>query len=176
MAIPVAILAVGAAVIGWIQVPGGWQVISDWLAPVFRDSVVPPLEDTTTDIVVTGVVSTIVALGGIAVAWWLFAVDPARRLRLARVGRGPRGVVNEGYRFDEVYEEAVVEPTRELGDVLLRDVEPLGPGGLVAATVEVVRDLARGLHAAQTGLVRTYAFAVVAGAGLVGLIFVFAIR
>jgi NADH-quinone oxidoreductase subunit L len=176
MSIPVAILAVGAAVIGWIQVPGGWQVISDWLAPVFSDSVVPPLEDTTTDIVVTGVVSTIVAVGGIAVAWWLFAVDPARRRRLARVGVGPREVANEAYRFDEVYDEAIVEPTRELGDVLLRDVEPAGPGGLVAATVELVRDTARGLRAAQTGLVREYAFAVIAGLALVGLVFVFAVR
>jgi NADH-quinone oxidoreductase subunit L len=177
MNVPVGILAVGAAVIGWIQVPGGWSVISDWLDPVFADSVrAVPLEATTTSEWVTGVVSSLVAFLGIGIAWWLFAADPERRLRLAGVGRAPRGVLEEAYRFDDIYDETFVETTRDLGDVLRRDVEPYGPGGLITAAVTSARDAAIGLRAAQTGLVRTYAFAVVAGLAVVGVIFILVLR
>jgi NADH-quinone oxidoreductase subunit L len=158
-------------------VPGGWSVISDWLDPVFADSVrAVPLEATTTSEWVTGVVSSLVAFLGIGIAWWLFAADPERRLRLAGVGRAPRGVLEEAYRFDDIYDETFVETTRDLGDVLRRDVEPYGPGGLITAAVTSARDAAIGLRAAQTGLVRTYAFAVVAGLAVVGVIFILVLR
>jgi NADH-quinone oxidoreductase subunit L len=176
MALPVGILAVGATVIGWIQVPGGWHLLTDWLEPVFAGAPMAPLEPTTTGEVVTSIVSTVVAVIGIGVAWWLFVADPDRRLRLAGVGRGPRRVVNEAYGFDDAYDEGIVEPGRELGDVLLRDVEPYGPAGLVAATVEVMRDSAAGLRRVQSGLVRTYAFAVIGGLALMGVIFALALR
>jgi NADH-quinone oxidoreductase subunit L len=176
MNVPVGILAIGAAVIGWIQVPGGWSVITDWLAPVFRDGIKAPLEATTTGEWVTGVVSSVVAFIGIGVAWWLFAADPQRRLRLAGVGRAQRGVLEDAYRFDEVYDETFVDTTRDLGDVLRKDVEPLGPGGLITAAVTSTRDAALGLRAAETGLVRTYVFAVIAGLAVVGVIFVLVLR
>ena len=173
MTIPVALLAVGAAVIGWIQVPGGWSLVSDWLEPVLVNPLQPTqLEASTASEWLTGICSTLIALLGIGLAWWLFAADPGRRLRLAGLARGPRSVLGDAYRFDEVYENAVVEPGRDVGDVLLNDVEPYGPGGLVTAAVDVARDSARGLSAVQTGLVRTYAFAVVAGLVLVGVVFV----
>jgi NADH-quinone oxidoreductase subunit L len=176
MNVPVGILAIGAAVIGWIQVPGGWSVISDWLAPVFRDGIKAPLEATSTGEWVTGVVSSVVAFIGIGVAWWLFAADPQRRLRLAGVLRPQRGVLEDAYRFDEVYDETFVDTTRDLGDVLRKDVEPYGPGGLITAAVTSARDAALGMRAAQTGLVRTYAFAVIAGLAVVGVIFVLVLR
>src|SRR5262245_6471275 len=47
MNLPVALLAVGATVIGWIQVPGGWTLVSDWLEPVLASPLKPPLEATT---------------------------------------------------------------------------------------------------------------------------------
>jgi NADH-quinone oxidoreductase subunit L len=176
MSVPVALLAVGAAVIGWIQVPGGWSLVSDWLEPVLATPLQPTLEATTTSEVLTGICSTAMAAAGIGLAWWLFAADPGRRLRLAGVARGPRGVLRDAYRVDEVYDEAFVVPGRDLGDVLRDEVEPYGPGGLVTAAVDVARDSARGLSALQTGLVRTYAFAVVGGLVLVGVVFILVIR
>ena len=57
MLIPVGVLAVGSILVGWLQVPGGWQAVSDWLDPV-----VPPLVDpSNTQEAVASIVS--VALG-----------------------------------------------------------------------------------------------------------------
>ncbi len=33
MAVPVIVLAIGATFIGWLQVPGGWHLVDDWLEP-----------------------------------------------------------------------------------------------------------------------------------------------
>ena len=33
MSVPVVLLAIGATFIGWLQVPGGWQLVDDWLEP-----------------------------------------------------------------------------------------------------------------------------------------------
>jgi NADH-quinone oxidoreductase subunit L len=166
---PVAVLAVLAAIGGWLQVPGGWGAIHDWLEPVLAD-VADPLEATTTSEWVAGIVSSVVALAGIGVAWWLFAADPARGRRLGARLAGPRGVLEEAYRFDEIYDETVVKPGRELGDVMVRDVEPGGVQGVVVAAVETARGAAIGLRAAQTGLVRTYVWAVTLGAVVVGIV------
>lgn len=171
MAAPVAVLAVLAAIGGWLQVPGGWGAIHDWLEPVLAD-VAEPLEATHTGEWVTGIVSTVVALVGIGVAWWLFAADPARGRRLGARLAGPRGVLEDAYRFDEMYEQAVIQPGRDLGDAVLKGVEPAGVQGIVVTATESVRGAAVGLRAAQTGLVRTYVWAVTFGAVIVGIVFV----
>jgi NADH-quinone oxidoreductase subunit L len=174
MSLPVVVLAVLSAVGGLIQVPGGWHLLDDWLEPVVP--VNPSLEPTVTGEVVVGVISVTLGLIAIALAWWLFVADPARRARLAGALPRTRELLADQYRFDEVYEEAVVQPGRDLGDALARDVEaPAVEGGLVAVA-RVLTDFGRGLRAAQTGLVRSYAFAMVAGAAIVGLIFVLAMR
>ena len=174
MSLPVVVLAVLSAVGGLIQVPGGWHLLDDWLEPVVP--VNPSLEPTVTGEVVVGVISVTLGLIAIALAWWLFVADPARRARLAGALPRTRELLADQYRFDEVYEEAVVQPGRDLGDALARDVEaPAVEGGLVAVA-RVLTDFGRGLRAAQTGLVRSYAFAMVAGAAIVGVIFVLAMR
>jgi NADH-quinone oxidoreductase subunit L len=169
MSAPVAILAVLAAIGGWMQVPGGWHAIGDWLEPVLAD-VAEPLEATHAGEWLTGVLSTVVALIGIGVAWWLFSAHPERGRRLGRRLAGPRGVLEEAYRFDRIYEDTVVQPGRDLADAMRDRVEPAGAGGMVVVVVETVRDAALGLRAAQTGLVRTYVWAVAFGAVIVGVI------
>jgi NADH-quinone oxidoreductase subunit L len=170
MAAPVAILAALSIVGGWIQVPGLWHGIDDWLEPVFADSVRAAVEVGATAEAVTIVCSTVMCLAGIAAAWWLFARDPKRRLRLAGVARPARDVLAEAYRFDELYDETLVNSSRDVGEVLSRRVEPRGVQGLVTATVTGMRESARGLQRVQSGLLRVYAFALVSGLVLVGII------
>jgi NADH-quinone oxidoreductase subunit L len=170
MAAPVAILAVLSIVGGWIQVPGLWHGVDDWLEPVFADSVRAAVEVSTTAEAITVACSTVMCLAGIAAAWWLFARDPERRLRLAGVGRPAREVLAEAYRFDELYDETLVQSSRDIGDVLTRRVEPRGVQGLVTATVTGMRESARGLQRVQSGLLRAYAFALVSGLVLVGIV------
>jgi NADH-quinone oxidoreductase subunit L len=168
MSVPVAVLAVLSVVGGWIQVPGGWHAVTDWLDPVLAGA--PELEATTAGEVATVIASAVAALIGIGVAWWLYVADPRRRERLAGVGVPARAMLDEAYRFDAVYDAAVVDTTRELGDVLRDRVEPAGVQGLVTAAVRTSRAAAAGLRAAQTGLVRTYAFAILAGVVALGAV------
>ncbi len=169
MAVPVVILGILSIIGGWIQVPFGWQGISDWLAPVLADAK-NPLEPTDAQEWLTLGFSTAVALGGIALAWWLFAQDPQRRIRLANVARGPRRVMGEAYLFDQAYDDVFVDPPREAAGVLLDDFEPVGPQGLVTGTTAVVRDTARVVSAWENGLVRNYALGIVVGIALAGVV------
>jgi NADH-quinone oxidoreductase subunit L len=174
MSVPVIVLAIGATFIGWLQVPGGWHLVDDWLEPALIAA--PEVEIGTSLEVIVSVVS--VALSGVAIAlaWWVYVADPARRERLAGVAPATRELLADQYRFDEVYEQAVVQPGRDLGDVLTGDVERYGVQGGMEGVARSLVDAGRGLRSAQTGLVRSYAFAMIAGAAVLGAIFILAIR
>ncbi len=168
MAAPVGVLGVLALVGGWIQVPGGWHLLTDWLSPAIPAA--PHIEPSATVQTVTLVMSLVVALTGIAVAWWLFGAGPERRRAYADTLKGVRGFLLAQWRFDEVYELSIIQPGRDLGDAAIRSAEPNFTQGLVNAATGTSMTSARALHRLQTGLVRTYAFAVIAGAALVGLL------
>jgi NADH-quinone oxidoreductase subunit L len=173
MAAPVAVLAVGATFIGFLQVPGGWQLVDDWLEPTLLAD--PGLEATTSAEIIVSVVSVLLALGAIALAWWVFVADPARRTRLVPAA-ATRKLLADQYRFDEVFEETVVQPGRDFGDVLTTRVERVGVEGSMEAAVRGLLDSGRGLRTLQSGLVRGYVFAMVAGAALLGVIVSLAVR
>ncbi len=169
MSVPVVILGVLSIVGGLVQVPFGWAGITDWLQPVTGNapSVLAPTHTTE---VVTVITSSVVALAGIALAWWLFGADPARRLRLAGVARSTREVMRGGWRFDEVCDDVIVEPGRTVADVMWAEVEPKGPQGIITGTTALLRGGARLVGASQSGLVRAYAFWMVLGIVAVGIV------
>ncbi len=65
--------------------------------------------------------------------------DPERRLRLAGKAPAARALLDDQYRFDEVYEEAFIQPGRDLGDALTNGVERYGVQGSLEGVV-------RGVH------------------------------
>jgi NADH:ubiquinone oxidoreductase subunit 5 (subunit L)/multisubunit Na+/H+ antiporter MnhA subunit len=78
--------------------------------------------------------------------------------------------LERGYRFDEVYEESVVTPGKELGDVLRDRLEPGLVQGIVRGAVGVAQGGALGLRSVQTGLVRSYVLAMIAGTVALGAV------
>jgi NADH-quinone oxidoreductase subunit L len=174
MSVPVVLLAIGATFIGWLQVPGGWQLVDDWLEPALTAA--PDVEVSGSVEAVVSIVSVALSALAIALAWWIFVADPRRRERLAGVAPAARTVLADQYRFDEVYEQAVVQPSRDLGDVMTGDVERYGVQGAMEGVARSLVDAGRGLRATQSGLVRAYAFAMIAGAAVLGVIFVLAMR
>jgi NADH-quinone oxidoreductase subunit L len=174
MSVSVIVLAIGATFIGWLQVPGGWQLVDDWLEPALTAA--PEIEVGTAAEVIASVASVALCLVAIAIAWWVFVADPRRRERLAGVAPVARTLLADHYRFDEVYDQAVVQPGRDLGDVMTRDVERYGVQGAMEGVARSLVDAGRGLRAVQTGLVRAYAFAMIAGAAILGVIFTLAMR
>ncbi len=176
MSAPVAILAVLALMGGWLQVPFGWHLVTDWLDPVFADSLIPPLEATHAQELATIIVSVVAAGAGILVAWLVFARDPARRVRAAAALPNGRAFLEDAYRFDELYEDLVVQPGRGAGERLRDTVEPVAIQGPMLGVAAGARAAARGLSRAQSGLVRTYAFAMTAGVVGVAVVVMLAAR
>ena len=87
-----------------------------------------------------------------------------------------RGLLRDQYRFDHVYESAVIQPGRDLGDSLERNFERPVASGVPTGAARAAVLVGRGLRLAQSGLVRTYVFAMVAGVAILGVVFILVIR
>ena len=106
----------------------------------------------------------VVALGGIALAWYFYVSRPDLPRRLAALhGEAYRFLLNKWY-FDEIYEFLFVRPAKLIGYTLWRGVDGavidgFGPDGIAAT----VMNLARRASWLQTGYVYHYAFAMLIG-------------
>jgi epoxyqueuosine reductase QueG len=145
------VLALGATFIGLVQVPGAWHLVNDWLEPTLIAA--PDIEPTAAAEWIVSIVSVGLALAAIALAAWVFVLDPTRRTRLVRAPAG-----------------------RDLGDVFTDRVERYGVQGSIEGVVRTVIDAGRGLRTVESGLVRSYAFAMIAGVAVVGAVLVLAMR
>ena len=83
-----------------------------------------------------------------------------------------RALLEDAYRFDEVYDEMLVQPGRFAGERLRDEAEPLAIQAPISGVAAATRGFARGLSWAQNGLVRTYVFAMAAGVVGVAVIFI----
>ncbi|MGE4029436.1 MAG: NADH-quinone oxidoreductase subunit L [Thermoleophilia bacterium] len=173
MSAPVGVLTVLAATAGFLQVPGAWHPLDTWLEPSLTAA--PDIEPTVAGEWTISIISVGLALAAIALAYWVFVADPSRRLRLMPAP-ATRQLLQDQYRVDEVLEDTVVQPGRDLGDVLTNKVERYGIQGSVEGVVASVVGAARGLSSMETGLVRSYAFFMVAGAAIVGAILALVVR
>ena len=174
MVYPVMVLAVLATIGGLVDIPGVWNPFGDWLAPALTAA--PDIEATTGEEWFATITSLILVGIGVSLAFWIFKADPQRRLRLAGTATGARTVLHDQYRFDDVYEDAFVQTGRDLGDVLANDVERVAVQGSLEGTARGVVDIGRGLAVLQSGLVRGYVLAMVAGVAIIGIVFSLAVR
>jgi NADH-quinone oxidoreductase subunit L len=168
MLVPVGILTVLATIGGWIQFPPHWDPITKWLAPVAPS--LPDAVASSTQETVTSIVSVLVGLTGIAVAW---AVYSERKIAIPAVPSVRRLLENKFY-FDTLYDRIFYVPAVETTNFLGREFEQpvvlqtgpdLGEGTL--ATGGLVRRI-------QTGLLRTYVLFIAAGAAAIVLAFLIA--
>jgi NADH-quinone oxidoreductase subunit L len=165
---PVGILAVLSVVGGWIQVPGGWALVDDWLEPV-----VPSIPEASGWLLaVSVVVSLAAALLGIGAAWKLYGRRSPTPERLR--GRYPRATraLEKKFYFDEAYDLAFSEPTSRFAVALDRDVEKPIVLGSLRGLATGVGDLARTVASAQSGLLRSYALVIAASLAVIVLVFV----
>ncbi|MDQ3858653.1 MAG: hypothetical protein M3327_09445, partial [Actinomycetota bacterium] len=156
---PVAVLAALAVAGGFLQVPGVWNSVDDWIHPVAESAE----EATGGTAWFSAIAALALSLAGIAAAWALYG----RRSILPRRARerAPWGArtLEQKFFFDEAYDVALYEPSSHTASGLQRFVEQplfLTTLGDLGATV---RGTGRRLASAQTGIVRSYALAVAAG-------------
>jgi NADH-quinone oxidoreductase subunit L len=163
--IPSVVLALLAAVIGFINLPfTNFEFLTDWLDPVFRGVTEPGassfLQGATLD-----VVSVTIACIGIFFAWTVYRrgladpeVDPLDR-RLGPFGR----LFGHAYYYDESISRFVDGPLRGSAGWLARVFDVGIIDGAVNGVGWLVRETGSGFRRLQSGFVRNYALGVVLG-------------
>jgi NADH-quinone oxidoreductase subunit L len=174
MALALIVLAAGSVLVGYFGVShalGGNNWIATWLEPSFVApmadgaawAAVPPESDVGLEHVLT-LVSTLVALGGIGVAAFLYLrrPDAAEALR-ARFPVLYRLLLNKYY-VDETYDAAIVQPIRIVSEEgLWRGVDDRIIDGAVNGMGTIVTRLSELMRRMQTGSVLSYAASVLVG-------------
>ncbi|MGH8901331.1 MAG: NADH-quinone oxidoreductase subunit L [Egibacteraceae bacterium] len=165
MTLPLVVLAIGSTVGGLINLDPESGFLHRWLEP----SVVafePSAEFIAHAALITSAI--LAALAGIVVGWSVY-----RRADVATigVGNGLRGAARERFRVDEFYERTIALPGRLLAIGLSRFDQQVIDGAVngVARLTGALGGVGRRV---QTGFVRSYALAVLAGAVLIAALFI----
>jgi NADH-quinone oxidoreductase subunit L len=107
-------------------------------------------------------VSTLVAVAGIALAWWMYVRQPGTAAALAQKYPGMYELSRNRFYLDEIYDALVVKPLTALAS-LCRVIDQYLVDGLVDLLGNVPRFLGLLFRPIQNGLVQFYALAMILG-------------
>jgi NADH-quinone oxidoreductase subunit L len=114
-----------------------------------------------------GILSTVIALAGIGVAYMTYITGAISAVGVARRFDGLYRFLYDRWRIDEFYDRTVVQPFKRLAMVFWRVVDV----GIIDATVNgvaaSVAGISQRLRGVQTGLVANYALAIALGMVLI---------
>ncbi len=157
----VAILAVLSAVAGFLQFAPFWTPVDDFLDPVAE----PLVHPTGGMEAFASVVAVGLGLAGVAVAWLVYS---AKRRPAPR----PWAALEEKLYFDHLYDALFYRPSVATAKVLYALVEGPLVGGSLSGIAAGTGRISGYVRALQTGIVRTYVFAVAAGLAVIVLVFI----
>jgi NADH-quinone oxidoreductase subunit L len=118
------------------------------------------------------ILSVCVALGGIWLAWRLYGAPSDAPARLRRRYPVATATLEHKFYFDEAYDAAFYDPSSRLALFLNRAIEGPLVLGSVGNLARSIGALGRRVAATQTGLLRSYALALAAGAAVIVLVFI----
>jgi NADH-quinone oxidoreductase subunit L len=160
MILPMAALAIGAALGGVLNLPEGIKGaarLNGFLDPIVGKAT---HAEAIGVVLVMWVLATIGAIG----AWWVYGVDLQRREALRRRLGPVNTLVRQKFFVDEIYATVVVAPARVLASFLAGVFDRRVIDGAVNGVATVVASAAGSWRKLQTGFVRNYAVAVFMGA------------
>ena len=156
-------LAVLSTIASFLQVPGAWTLVSDWLDPVAEPLVHPPASFDW----LTSVFAVIAGLAGLYVAYLIYEAHRRNVPRWPELQR----TLEHKFWFDELYDALFYRPAELIAVWLRRDVEtPYVEGSLVEIGCAARRRRGRGRI--QSGLLRTYALAITVTVVVLAVVFV----
>jgi NADH-quinone oxidoreductase subunit L len=162
----VAALAAGTILSGFLAIGFGTR---DELASWLR-FVAPTIESSVRNEVLTTAIAWSIGLGAATLVWWAYS-RPERLAAAKRPLAGGAVVAQNLFYWDALYRWIAYLPASLVATGLYRGVERWVIWGSVNLVAYVVRAFSRAATAAQTGVVRIYATAFVAGAAVLGAYF-----
>jgi NADH-quinone oxidoreductase subunit L len=178
MKIAMGVLAVGAAGLGLLQLPGVTSAIHNFLHPTFEEShLYESLEPSHGTAWLGLLIGAVIGIAGIALAYQLWVRDPAAPARIrARLAAPHRFFANKWY-FDEAIDTVIVRPFAWFGRFARNTFERLVVNGvLVGGTSGVVRAGSAAVRAIQSGFLRAYAALLLLGLTALALYFLISAR
>jgi NADH-quinone oxidoreductase subunit L len=165
---PLVVLAIGAGLGGLVGIPGGLFGHPEWnlLGHTLETAVGPELEVSHGIEILFMVISTLLALGGIALARTFYGGGyRAPATKFAQTFPGLVRLVRDKFRVDELYTAAIIRPLRHLAVALFRVVDRvLIDQVLVGGTAALIDVLGRISRSFQAGDAQRYMAAFAIGA------------
>jgi len=185
MTVPLMVLAVLSIIGGYIGVPhvlGGANHIHEFLAPVLGGGAEPAKVHAGISILSKAwasggegaghpaalellmmVVSVVIALIGIGIAYLFYVKNPALPKLLAERWKGLYKLVFNKYYVDELYEILFINSLKNLGTGLWKGFDDFVIDGTINGIAYLIGWLSGVTRRMQTGLVQNYAFSMVIG-------------
>jgi len=185
MTVPLMVLAVLSVIGGYIGVPhvlGGANHIHEFLAPVLGGGAEPAKAHAGISILsqawassgeagghsatlelIMMVVSVVIALIGIGIAYLFYVKNPALPKLLAEKWKGLYKLVFNKYYVDELYEILFINSLKNLGTGLWKGFDELVIDGSINGVAYLIGVLSGAMRKIQTGLVQNYAFSMIIG-------------
>jgi NADH-quinone oxidoreductase subunit L len=162
---PCAVLALGAVALGGVLGPShlfeGFLELH-WLHDWVHGEGGTPLGSG--DKLLLMLASSAVALGGIALAWWMYVRRPALPAELARAMPAAYQASRNRFYIDELYDALIVKPLAGLAQ-FLRALDAHVVDGLVDLVGQIMRFVGFLVRPVQNGLVQFYALLMALGVG-----------
>jgi NADH-quinone oxidoreductase subunit L len=166
------VLAVGAAGLGVLQIPGLTDVIHRFLEPTFHDSRYYELEPSALATGIELVVGAGLSALGIFIAYRLWVTNPAIPGQLRERFAGVHAFLSHKWYFDEIIDLLVVRPMAWLGRFARNTFERVVVNGLlVGGSSGAVKAGSSAVRAIQSGYLRFYAALLLLGLCLLALYF-----
>jgi NADH-quinone oxidoreductase subunit L len=187
MIIPLAVLAVLSLVGGWIGIPpslGGGEWFQEFLAPVFKSSVLVAVHHQAGGLSFVGLaqaaeglahgeelslewalmgVSLGVAIVGISLAYYLYLKNPEAPGKIAGTFKTFYRIIANKYYMDEIYDAIFVQPIRRGSEWLWHSVDDNVIDGTANGAGRLCTGLSAILKRLQTGYVQNYAIWMLVG-------------
>ncbi len=185
MTVPLMVLAVLSIIGGYIGVPhvlGGTNHIHEFLAPVLGGGAEPAKAHAGISILsqawasggeagghsatlelIMMVVSVVIALIGIGIAYLFYVKNPALPKMLAERWKRLYKLVFNKYYVDELYEILFINSLKNLGTALWKGFDEFVIDGAINGTAYLIGLLSGAMRKMQTGLVQNYAFSMIVG-------------
>jgi NADH-quinone oxidoreductase subunit L len=169
MTIPLIVLAFLSVVAGWIGIGGHSSPFASFLEPVFEHvesgaAASASAETTAPSAIIFMVVSAIVGIAGIFLAYSRYVKKPVTVEHLARPQSSFHKLLYNKYYVDELYQATVVNPVRNLSErVFWKFVDVRIVDGIVNGVAWIFNRVSLVLRLIQAGYVQGYALAIIVG-------------